>query len=441
MSRINLGAVTAYAIAKENGFEGTEKEWLESLVGNGFEGKLNEYADKLEKIESIAKGAQQAISFDSYETMINAFNNMPIDKYNSGQSVYIVTLSVPDLWISYITDTNVPYTYDTDQAFVDELQASGSVQVGNYKFSQLEQGKVIPDDYVKKTDYATNEKFGLVRLFQTDQHTGLAFREDFGGALVVAPATETYINLRDGAAPITPKNLDYAAMSALANCMKPELWTDDTTDENGETVKGTKTKACETLGALKIPEFTGLAVDSIIGYQNGEWKIFKIDASDGLALYAANNRLGINPATKAQIDDRTAYERKALCVALLDYAIKVGLTTNTETLTDEEKAAALAWLGATRLYSHYIADKNNIAFRCELINTNPTVTVNEFMSAYVSFGTNMIARKFYNTTTGYNVLSVTRTNLYTFTVYYVSNGSIVSADMDITEQTIATKAL
>ena len=30
----------------------------------------------------------------------------------------------------------------------------------------------------------------------------------------------------------------------------------------------------------------------------------------------------------------------------LDYAIKIGLTTNTETLTDEEKASALNWLGA-----------------------------------------------------------------------------------------------
>lgn len=32
----------------------------------------------------------------------------------------------------------------------------------------------------------------------------------------------------------------------------------------------------------------------------------------------------------------------------LDYAIKVGLTTNTETLTDEEKASALKWLGALK---------------------------------------------------------------------------------------------
>jgi hypothetical protein len=31
--RIDLGAVTAYAIAVKNGFEGTEVDWLASLKG------------------------------------------------------------------------------------------------------------------------------------------------------------------------------------------------------------------------------------------------------------------------------------------------------------------------------------------------------------------------------------------------------------------------
>ena len=38
MSRLNLGAITAYAIAKKHGFEGTEEEWLESLKGKDGEG-------------------------------------------------------------------------------------------------------------------------------------------------------------------------------------------------------------------------------------------------------------------------------------------------------------------------------------------------------------------------------------------------------------------
>jgi hypothetical protein len=65
--RMDLGAVSAYAIAVENGFEGTEAEWLESLKGasgksayqiavdNGFEGTESEWLESL-KGESGASG-------------------------------------------------------------------------------------------------------------------------------------------------------------------------------------------------------------------------------------------------------------------------------------------------------------------------------------------------------------------------------------------------
>lgn len=47
MATLNLGAVTAYAIAKKNGFTGTEKEWLNSLQGEkGDKGDTTEYDDQ-----------------------------------------------------------------------------------------------------------------------------------------------------------------------------------------------------------------------------------------------------------------------------------------------------------------------------------------------------------------------------------------------------------
>lgn len=236
MSRVNLGPVTAYAIAKKNGFEGTEQEWLESLVGDGLK-------DKLEELKSIVKGAQQAISFDSYETMINAFNTMPIDKYNAGQNVNIVTLNVPDLWISYITETNIPYTYTTDQAFVDELLASGSVQVGNYKFSQLEMGKVELTDYVKNTDlvkFNVPNKAGLVIVDSSFQDTygGVTVSSIKNGYLVIRKASYSSIDKRspsdyiDGGTsganncyPIVPANIDYAVKAVLTDSKLS--WTDE----------------------------------------------------------------------------------------------------------------------------------------------------------------------------------------------------------------------
>jgi hypothetical protein len=44
----------------------------------------------------------------------------------------------------------------------------------------------------------------------------------------------------------------------------------------------------------------------------------------------------------------------------LDYAVKVGLTTNAETLTDEEKAAACGWLGAVGSTDYATATKGGV---------------------------------------------------------------------------------
>lgn len=44
----------------------------------------------------------------------------------------------------------------------------------------------------------------------------------------------------------------------------------------------------------------------------------------------------------------------------LDYAVKVGMTTNTETLTDEEKTSACDWLGVTELIEK-LKNDNNLA--------------------------------------------------------------------------------
>ena len=50
-------------------------------------------------------------------------------------------------------------------------------------------------------------------------------------------------------------------------------------------------------------------------------------------------------AEKNQIDAKS-HGYHVITPKNLDYAVKAGITANTETLTDEEKAAALAWLGA-----------------------------------------------------------------------------------------------
>lgn len=114
--------------------------------------------------KSIAEGANQALSYSNYQTMITAFNALANNVYNIGQNVMIVTLEVPDLWISGIESTSVSYTYTTDEAFTTALAINGYVQVGYYKLSALETQKVDLTEYVSNTDYATSNKGGVFKI-------------------------------------------------------------------------------------------------------------------------------------------------------------------------------------------------------------------------------------------------------------------------------------
>lgn len=74
--------------------------------------------------KSIAEGANQALSYGNYQTMITAFNALANNIYNVGQNVMIITLEVPDLWISSIESTSQTYTYTTDEAFTTALSTN-----------------------------------------------------------------------------------------------------------------------------------------------------------------------------------------------------------------------------------------------------------------------------------------------------------------------------
>ena len=106
----------------------------------------------INEVNSIAKGANQAVSYSNYSAMVTAFNGLDDDVYNVGQNVMIVTLEVPDLWISGIESTSSTYTYVDDATIVNELQTNGYIQVGYYKLSMLETQKVDLTGYQEKID-------------------------------------------------------------------------------------------------------------------------------------------------------------------------------------------------------------------------------------------------------------------------------------------------
>ena len=107
------------------------------------------------------------------------------------------------------------------------------------------------------------------------------------------------------------------------------LWVNDAWEFEG-------TKSAEIDNTLYV-KFTDYATANKAG-------IVKTNASLGIAV-GDHGDIRIQPAYRADILAKTnGY--KPIVPNTLDYAVKVGITTNTETLTDEEKASACEWLGA-----------------------------------------------------------------------------------------------
>ena len=251
MAEVNLGRVqgySAYEVWLQEGHTGTELDYLASLKGEEgktpvkgtdywteqdkkeivgetagavteeIQPKLDEISGNVSKANTaaeeavtIAKGANVSLSFGNYASMISVFNALGNDVYRVGQNIMIVTLNVPDLWVSEIAETSTTYTYTSDEEFANELKTNGTVQVGFYKLSALETQKVDLTNYVKNTDVATASKLGLVKGAQS---LGTFIIKD--GAISIVSANETLIDQRtNDYRPITPKNLVYAVESVV----------------------------------------------------------------------------------------------------------------------------------------------------------------------------------------------------------------------------------
>jgi hypothetical protein len=105
----------------------------------------------INEVNSVAKGANKALSFIDYKDVIS---KMSVTGLNVGQNLYIEELNVPDLWIKTIEVTNVSYTYVSDAQFVNDILAG--VQIGYYQLSILETQKVDLTNYYTKQEINNN---------------------------------------------------------------------------------------------------------------------------------------------------------------------------------------------------------------------------------------------------------------------------------------------
>lgn len=183
---------------------------------------------------SIAKGASIPLPFYSYSEFVYHFNSAQASDYNVGQNIMIVTLNVPDLWIAYKPGSYAYYSYKDDDTFVQELLQTGTVQVGFFKIAALETQKIDATEFVKFTDYATENKAGVVK---TALYLGIGMRKD--GYLFLNTAGKEAIQAKiSSVLPLVPRFVDTIVKVGVTTN------TETLTEEE-------KTSACEWLGAVK----------------------------------------------------------------------------------------------------------------------------------------------------------------------------------------------
>ena len=93
---------------------------------------------KANEAKSIAEGRAQSIGRDDYEAIVSLLNAAEKSAFRVGDNIYNRTNGVPDLWVSSVEDTSVPYVYTNDDAIVTALAGGGYVQFGYFQLSALE---------------------------------------------------------------------------------------------------------------------------------------------------------------------------------------------------------------------------------------------------------------------------------------------------------------
>ena len=257
----------------------------------------------------IARGANQAISFDNYEEMVNFFNTiLEWFEYNRGQNIMIVTLEVPDLWISDIKDDLMLYEYTTDENMVAELKSNGSIQVGHFVLSMLETQKVDLTEYPTKVeledglfvpDYANNATFAqqatyaerdkegndITTTYATQKGVAERFQYYGNANAIVGQASGKTITLTD-VSPVS-HNVDIAVSNIVGNKKKDFTTLFETEQsENGITIRDASTseyKAFHISGTMSSLESCSFTSDYTIAGKTDKQGAILIEVIDGVA--------------------------------------------------------------------------------------------------------------------------------------------------------------
>ncbi len=227
--------------------------------------------------------------------------------------------------VKFIPVTELPTIGEEGAIYLLPNQSAGDNRYDEYLYTNGKWEKIGDtaveiniDEFVKVTDYASNKRAGLVRIYNSQ---GLQVSSS-NGLLSTKMATGAEINGKAHKySVITPANLDYAVKSGLADSRF--TWADTEKDN-----------ARQKIGAVGHTDYA----------TNNKPGIVQVWNSRGISV-DTNGIIGINRATTTDIDNKSD-QFKPITPKMVDHAVKRGLVDNRGgAMSDNEKKKSCAWLG------------------------------------------------------------------------------------------------
>ena len=103
---------------------------------------------ELLRLENMISGTRMALVYADYQEMVDALNGDDKKEYGVGQSIFIGTREVPDLWIYGVDDEYVEYPYVDDNLIETVLRYDGTIKIGYYVLAALESNEIVLDNVV-----------------------------------------------------------------------------------------------------------------------------------------------------------------------------------------------------------------------------------------------------------------------------------------------------
>lgn len=122
-----------------------KKQRLEEI-----DAEVTEMKAAFPRLMALVESANCSLTFENYENFVLSVSNYSNEELKVGQSVYIKTLNVPDVWVYSVNTEFANYSFVSEEQTLKDIEESGYLTVGYYTFAGLETLKVDLEDYLTK---------------------------------------------------------------------------------------------------------------------------------------------------------------------------------------------------------------------------------------------------------------------------------------------------